>query len=335
MAEQRVADRLPLTMNVQLIARGINRRSCLLKDISAGGALLEMRSPATHEERPLQRGDVILIRMFLGEGRNIREHELRARIAHADTAFFGVSFFNPDDQTLRLLLRQAERQPAREARLDAAAVALIGRLGQQLLGYCRGRLPDFFRHAEEGLFEAADHARSNADQRLFFDAVTALRKHQADITSRFVTRLQEAFSRLDAPPRKLGESPDVSGLALVDKDQFEEWLVVKVIASRLEVECRSQLFGLQVRLDELAHCGPGHQVNPFTPAVVCESFQQAIAVLRPTMTLEKVLYRSFESVVLADLNKVYAGLNQILVEQGVIPSPTAHREAETAKAHRG
>ncbi|MFN3586808.1 MAG: DUF1631 family protein, partial [Moraxellaceae bacterium] len=318
MAEQRQSDRLPLTMNVQLIARGINRRSCLMKDISPGGALLELRGTAG-DDRALGRGDVVIIRMFLGEGRDIREHELRARIAHADQNLLGVTFFNPDDRTLTELLRHAAEQPARQARLDADGLLLMERLARQMLAYCRDRLPAFFARAETGLLEASDHARSNADQRLYFDAVTALRKQQPTISNRFLTALQESFGRVNAPVRKPGERVDVSGLALVDKDQFEEWLVAKVMASRAESECRHALFALQVRLDELAHCGPGHQVNPFVPSVLCEAFQYALAAARPGAAVEKILYAAFEPVMLAELPSVYEGLNQILIDAGIVP----------------
>ncbi|MDP2227411.1 MAG: DUF1631 family protein, partial [Moraxellaceae bacterium] len=319
MSEQRNTDRLPLTMNVQLIARGINRRSCLLKDISPGGALLEMREKAAATERALERNDVILIRMFMGEGRDIRQHELRARIAHAEAGLCGVTFFNPDDETLQALLKMADRQPLLNASMTAEAGALIEKLGHVVLGYCRNRLPELFRLAEDGFLDASEHARTNADQRLLFDAVSQMRKQQATVRTRFLTELEESFTRLDTAARKASQRPDVSGLALVDKEQFEEWLVVKVMASRADVACRSQLFALQARLDELSGSGPGQQVNPFAPVAICESFKDAIAILRPVGIVEKVLYKAFEDSLLKELEGLYESLNNELVEHNVLP----------------
>ena len=77
MSDQRHAPRLTLSMTVQLIARGISRRSCRMKDISPGGALLEL--PGIGEAGALKRGDVVIMRMFLGQGEDVREHELRGR----------------------------------------------------------------------------------------------------------------------------------------------------------------------------------------------------------------------------------------------------------------
>lgn len=316
-AQQRTLERMPLTMNVLLIARGMNRRSGLMKDICSGGALIEMRDTAAAEDRQLARGDVILIRMFLGTGEAVREHELRARIAHIDKNLFGVSFFNPDDNTLATLLKSAEQEAVSHSSvMSVESKALVERLGQELLAYCRDAMTAFFKQADDGLLQAADHARSNTDQRLYFEAATVLRKQQEIVRSRFITDLKASFVQLE-PHRP--DRTDVSGLALVDKDQFEEWLVVKVMASRVEEICRTQLFGLQARLDELGHSAPGRQYNPFAPVALCESFQKAIEVLRPVRAVEKLLYREFEASVLGGLNNVYEALNQMLIRQGVLP----------------
>lgn len=344
MSEQRTIARLPLTMSVLLIARGMNRRSCLMKDICSGGALLELRD-AGNEDRRLGRGDVVLIRMFLGEGENIREHELRARIAHVDKRLFGVSFFNPDDTTLNILLNAAQARPEAQASIMAPeSKMLVERLGQQLLLYCRDRFVDFFKHADERLLAAAESARSNTDQRMFFDAITLLRKQQTSLRARFQLVLNASFVHVDS-----GTQPraDVSGLALIDKNQFEEWLVVKVMASRVQETCHGPLFGLQVRLDELGHSAPGRQHNPFAPAAICEAFQDAITLLHPTMAVEKVLYRAFEETVLVGLYDVYEALNNTLIKNHVLPqldlsryitrheSPVDSGAAEHARAANG
>lgn len=321
MPDQRHTERLSLSMTVQLIARGVNRRSCHMKDISPGGALLEMQEAAESSDRVLTRGDVVLVRMLLGQGQEAREHELRARVAHVDTPYLGISFFNPDDETLGPLLAAAAKpQDLVSPGLDAAAGRVVELLGHQVIGFCRYRLNDFFKAAEDGLFLASEHARSNTDQRMLFDAVTALRKQQATLRSRFLMALEESFARAGAAAPKAKTQRDVSGLALVDKDQFEEWLIVKVISSRVEANCRSQLFALQARLDELAGVGEGQrQPNFFAPVPVCEAFQDAISVLHPSMELERVLYKAFEDAVLSGFNRLYEALNETLVSNGVLP----------------
>jgi len=320
MSDQRHTERLSLSMNVQLIARGVNSCSCRIKDISLEGARLEMHDAAWSGDRALKRGDVVIIRMFLGKGQKAREHELRARIAHVDPQCIGISFFNPDENTLQSLLAAADQSRKRSGELDPVARTLIEQLGQQVEDYCCQRLGDFFKVAEERLFAAAEHARGNTEQRLFFDAASLLRKQQATLQSRFLEALEEAFSRPDVAVARAVRRPDVSGLALVDKDKFEEWLIVKVIATRVEVNCHNQLFGMQARLDELARVGEGqHQPNLFAPVPVCEAFQEAISLLRPTIPLERVYYKAFEETVLADFDQLYEALNDILIKHGVLP----------------
>lgn len=321
MPDQRHAERLSLSMTVQLIARGLNRRSCRMKDISPGGALLELPEGVTETGYSLKRGDVVILRMFLGQGESSREHELRARIAHIDPSFLGLCFFNPDDATLRLLLSSASR-PAGMGRdaLGSVARQLLGQLGQQVLAFCRYRLPDFFKSAEEAMFHAADNARSNTDQRMYFDAVTLLRQQKDAVKSRFLQALEDTFSNSGEAYSHARSRPDISGLALVDRHQFEEWLIVKVLSGRVEVGCRRQLFALQVRLDALAEVGEGHhQPNRFAPRHICEAFQEAIAMLHPSTALERLLYHSFEATILSGFCSLYEALNDTLIRNGVLP----------------
>lgn len=326
--EQRAIERLPLTLHVLLIARGMKRRSCLMKDICAGGALLEMRETGGEGERQLARGDVVLIRMFLADEGQVREHELRARVAHVDSHLFGVTFADPDAQTLAVLMAAARHgQVQASAIMGEAGRKLLAELGQQLLGYCGGSLPGFFQQADEALLAATDNARSNTDQRMFFDAATLLRKQQLVVRDLFQKYLKESFTQEPAD----GVLPDASSLALVDKDQFEEWLVVKVMASRTEAACRHQLFGLQARLDELGHTARGRQRNPFAPVPVCEAFQRAILSLKPTQAVEKILYRIFETTVLAGLNGLYEAMNQMLIQHNVLPSLSLSRYVQRAE----
>lgn len=314
--EQRAIERLPLTMHVLLIARGMNRRSCLMKDICAGGALLELRESGGAGDRELVRGDVVLIRMFLGDGGQVREHELRARIAHVDSHLFGISFFNPDDETLSALMTAARHgQLAASSAMNEDGRKLLTELSQQLQGYCWSNMPPFFQQADDALLAAAEMARSNTDQRMYFDAATLLRKQQQSLRDLFQKHIKDSFNQ-----QKSGKGiHDASSLALVDKDQFEEWLVVKVMASRSEANCRSQLFGLQARLDELGHTAPGRQHNPFSPVPICEAFQRAILSLKPAHDVEKVFYRIFEATLLAGLPSLYEAMNQTLIRHNVLP----------------
>lgn len=120
-SEQRCHERLPLEKNVLLIARGMKQRACVMKDVCAGGALLEVRDEGS---RSVGRGEVVLMRMMVGEGEAARPQELRARIAHADAHRVGVSFFNPDPAAMASLLAAAAAPaPAPEPEPEAAAAS--------------------------------------------------------------------------------------------------------------------------------------------------------------------------------------------------------------------
>lgn len=318
-AENRQIERLPLTMHVQLIARGMHRRSCLMKDISQGGALLELREGGDKDDRQLARGDVVLLRMFLNNADQVTEQELRARVAHVSGHLFGIMFVNPDEKVMAKLLAFADTEKTEHSNeLDEKGKWLLQDLQQYLLGYCQNGFPAFFQRTDEALLALSDKAHSNTDQRTYFEAATVLRRQHNMMRDAFLQFLNASFERGIARDK----SQDPSNLALVDKDQFEDWLAIKVMASRAEAECRHQLYGLQVRLDELGHRVRGHQHNPVSPFPVCEAFQHAVITLKPDPLVEKTLYQIFEETILAGLNGAYEVMNRILVQNNVLPDLT-------------
>lgn len=325
--EQRAHPRLPLQKNVLLIARGMKQRACQMKDICAGGALLELLEPGGHD-RAFRRGDVVLMRVLIGEDGEARPQELRARIAHADGHLFGVSFFNPEPAALAALLAAAGGRLPEPAPVPALTperqAEVTERLGQQLMTYCGHALGPLFQQADESLLAAAEHAHSPAEQRLFFEAATTLRKRRDDLRAAFSRELKRSFS-----PQG-GEGADVSGMAQADREQFEAWLVVKVMAARVEELCRAPLAALQARLDAIGHSGPARDFRPFAPASLCVVFQQVIADLRFAPVIEKVLYRALEETLLARLCALYEGMNKVLVEQGVLPQMEATPSPDVA-----
>lgn len=313
-AEQRAHERLPLQKNVVLVARGMKQRACQMRDICAGGALLELVD-AADDERGFRRGEVVLMRLAIGSGEGARPQELRARIAHADRQLFGVSFFNPEPATLAALLEAAgvTAPVAPAPAMTAETRALVEeRLEQQALTYCGHFLSPLFNRADEALLAAAEHAHSAGEQRLFFEAATILRKHRDDLRARYLRELKRSF-------RRAAEGPDVSGLAQADREQFEAWLVIKVMAARVEEQCREPLAALQARLDALGHSGPARDFHPFAPAALCLVFQELLAPLRFAPVIEKVLYRALEETLLARLCGLYEALNDTLVQHHVLP----------------
>lgn len=312
-AEQRVHPRLPLQKNLLLVARGMNQRACQMKDICAGGALVEMLDGANAETRSLRRGEVVLLRLVIGAGESATPQELRARIAHADGQLFGVSFFNPDPAALARLLEAAGDEPAPAPELSASARELFDRLGQQVLAFCGTTLGSFFRHADELLLASAEHAHNADEQLSFFEAASRLRKEKDDLRARFLKELGRAFAAPASVPA------DVSALAQAGREQFQEWLVVKVTAARAGERCQKLLAALQVRLDALAGVAPGRQPNPFGPLPLCLAFQAVTGRLQSSAAVEKVLYRSFEEVVIDKLPGLYEALNNTLVQNNVLP----------------
>lgn len=108
-------------------------------------------------------------------------------------------------------------------------------------------------------------------------------------------------------------------LSIIDKDEFEDWLVSRVLVMRCEADYQSLLLPLKLRLDALGVGDKRHHQSVFGPALLVNSFQPVIQALIVDSTTEKLIFRVFESHVMLKLKDLYEGLNRILVKHNILP----------------
>jgi len=324
MTEKRKTSRLQIHLSAVIVARGVGRLPCVMKDICSSGALLELGGNAV---ATLNRGDILLLSMQLGSGSSQREHKLNARIARVRGNQLGVAFFRPDPKTLNLLLARAVPEPeAPSEALSVDATRVVRELGEQLLAYCRARVEDYVQRVEQELFSTANSARSNADQSQLFDAMTQLRAERDKVRDHFLDELRHRLTAEES--EGWADKLPAGGLSLVSKEQLEDWLVVRIMSNTIEAACHEELFALRLRLHELTGRDAGER-GLFAPSMICDAFQAVVNSLKVIPQAQRILYKTFEAIVLAGINELYAGLNQTLIAQGVLPRlPLAAPRAE-------
>jgi hypothetical protein len=191
---------------------------------------------------------------------------------------------------------------------------------------------------EQQLFRNAEHARSNAEQQSWFDALRELRRGRADVAPRLLVALEGALVRRPlpaeavAPPRATGPR---GGFDLVDPDELEIRLILEDGAARAEIRHHELLFALGHRFAVLWAAPPLSPAQlPVGPAGLNEAFAAAIAELRLQPAAMQTLLRIYERVVLQSLGALLEAVNAILVDAGVLRHFSGYegrrREAEVA-----
>jgi diguanylate cyclase (GGDEF)-like protein len=339
-SDKRREPRLPILMNVVIVVRGLGRISCMMKDICSSGALIEMSRLGEARSREPAKGDIIIIRMFLGANDDIREHELNARISHVSGDKIGVAFFRPDAATLnQLMARASTAVPTPAKRLTQDSRRIIKQMSARATSYLREHESRFSKRVEDELFAASEAARNNVGQRQMFEAMTLMRSARGALLEKFVSDVEHRLLEETPAPHADGKTGKQRALSLVAKEQFEDWLVIRIMASTVESNCSEQLFALRTRLRELNQQDAPQQYL-FAPILFCESFQSVIATMPLGPDAQKIIYRLFSDCMLGDMNSLYEDLNRILVDHHVLPelphAQPSHANGPTARpAHSG
>jgi hypothetical protein len=179
--------------------------------------------------------------------------------------------------------------------------------------------------AEQQLFKLAEQARSNEHQNRCFEALREIRRGRSDVAPRFVIRLEAALATIDkahsAPGFSRVNRGQRSELVLVDENEFEESLALQEVASKCEIRNSMPLFSLGQRFGVLAGSKAFEPDElPVGPHRICDCLRDAVGCFDLALEFRIVLYRAFDRACSASLTKVFEAVNQVCVEQRILPN---------------
>ena len=164
----------------------------------------------------------------------------------------------------------------------------------------------------EGLQAAAKKASHDRQANEYLEAAGQIHSRQRVIWHQMAASLQ-------SPLKPEPKGAPGAALSVVDKNEFEEWLAVRVMVTRADTRYRGDLLQLKLRLDHLQVANRTGHHNPLGPALVSEAFHNALGQLNLSRDVEKICLKVFELTVLKELGPMYRELNNILIRHGVLP----------------
>ena len=191
--------------------------------------------------------------------------------------------------------------------------------------FLEDRYSDFMNVLNETLLGEADLQSSDAAQHQYFDAIAGFKKLAPRLFNQFEGAVSAdasdvANGRWKSKDRDARPDDGDGSLSLVEKDEFEDWLIVRVATSRTELQFRDILIELQLRLDvAFGSEGSGRVYNPYGPSAYCHSFYNCIRPLRLSHKVERLVFKVFQERILSDLGTLYKALNNILIDADVLP----------------
>ncbi|PCK08171.1 MAG: hypothetical protein COA42_10650 [Alteromonadaceae bacterium] len=217
------------------------------------------------------------------------------------------------------------------------AVSAAHEKGSKLL---QSKFREFFDKVDDSLFELADKADSSGDQSLFFEAMRVVRVQRRAMESGFSASIDEAFTSMmqaeGVARTDSFEALTADALSLVQHDELEEMVAIDASVIRANKLYGEQIQHIALRFDSLVPVKVYQKNNPFGPDVVSSAFMKEAKKLGIDIKAKLVLYKLFDKTLLAQMGDLYNGVNQVLIENNILPSlATARGTRERRSASAG
>ncbi|MEO9078455.1 MAG: DUF1631 domain-containing protein [Rhodanobacter sp.] len=200
-----------------------------------------------------------------------------------------------------------------------------------------------FEQVDDALFDLAEKAESNAAQMHYFDGMREVRKCRPSVERHYLGAISRKLGDLGHPgklpaattaatPASLGSME----LSLVADNELEESLAITSMIGKHESRLARDLFAVNQRLSVI--CG-GHKIdetsNPVAPAILAQTFRQALQELVADMRVKLIIYKLFDRYVLSQLEELYQEINIQLVRAGVLPQLRHTMVRSSGSSHAG
>lgn len=208
---------------------------------------------------------------------------------------------------------------------------LVSELKNTLNFQLKDLFTSFFNNADTALFELANEASNNEEQKQYFDLLHSIRTDKANLSRGLSDSLRTYLKPISAlSPSKETidyDDDDDDELSLVSQDTMDELVLVNTIAAKTFDRFHEAIGKLEIRFDFLAEQTPMiFKKDALTPLHFCEAFQQCITILDISTSDKLILYKLFDNEVAGKLDTLYDTLNKLLIDAGVLPKVKLHAQ---------
>lgn len=329
--ERRAHPRYPVSLPVEIIIEKLGQFSGEARDFCMGGLLIMFEPDLLPDDTQIE-GNLSLI-TFKIDGDEFR---MRARIVRTEASSIGVAFMNPDHLALQALKQHAEidAQPVTSGDQPLSAqseepvesdrfVQILKTCNKKTKAFIKPILDQFVEQLNDNLFEAAKSEEDINLQNTLFKTLDLINSNKQQINTTFSSSV---ISSLNTNKQltivdKIAVDEDVSAasLELISDEEFDVWLANSKITNKVEAEYPQLIGGLERRLSHLYNQTVDRRNNPFAPNLFVGALEKTIEALELDDSVKIYCYDSFRNVLVPLSEQIYRELNQILIDNGILP----------------
>lgn len=203
-------------------------------------------------------------------------------------------------------------------------VQRIEKLCEQSLPRLAGALGSVLGRVDDALFDFMQRAGQREDSTRYIDAMRVLRLRREGIERRFQADLGEAFAALLRGDAACADwaavNPGSDELSLVSEEELEVQLAAKQLAESLGVDHGQVVAQLNQRIGWLAGgIELGANTNPIGPGHIAAAIHAATQNCEVPLHVKLILFKLCERELGTGLEDAYHGINQWLIQAGVLP----------------
>ena len=182
-------------------------------------------------------------------------------------------------------------------------------------------------NVDDSLFELSDKVENDHERNMYFEAMREIRLKRDGIKQRFNDEMKLSFDRVLNGENATTEVEQEEELTLLELDDLEDNIAIGNMVSRARPRFEDELFALSERLKlVLNRKSFVDDENPLDPRAICESFHNASDLLETDIQVKLIFYKLFERYVINNLGHFYKEVNDLFVENGVLPGFKADQE---------
>ncbi len=312
--ERRTSQRKPIHLEAKLSWQKRTNWPCTIEDFCAEGMFIKFDAAYADQVKFVyaQQADNALNVVFsVGD----KSYDIVVKPVRMVENALGVMFLKSQPDVFAAMLRECARNAGGAQVLpeNNKAAFVTRQFTKALTTHIQPLVETFFEVVDVNLKDAAEHAATDRIANGILDCASLIGRSKRIITANLMDYLGSP-SKTPTP-----QNQSENSLSLIDKNEFEDWLTVKVMITKAETQYRGPLLQLKMRLDKVGIVNATGYKNPYGPALVCYAFKAASDPLKMLKQAEKIYYKAFETEVLHKLEALYVELNQILIRQNVLP----------------
>lgn len=298
-----------------------------IRDFSSSGVLFTLTGPASIAALQNQ----LITLEFRPNLTETQQYRIVGRVARIFDQSIGIVIEHFPANAYRDLVRLTD-QP-KQPMPGAAAARYTSAQSREALAQCHARFKTFISQVIAHFYNSLDGKQAfTVEQSASMEKRWLVQEAYPRIAMQRA-RLERAFLGDDYLDRDMQDNvsarEEKPALALVDVDEFDDWLAVTQLVNRLNLEYSYEAGRFESRYALLIGTKLSSNANPFGSHYIFQTFHEVWAEVELSPQVKALLYKTFHEAIEAFMDEFYRDLNEIVAfvqasaPKPVVSEPTA------------